>query len=210
MDADFSVELGPPTEEATLELPWDSGSAEGPRYLDLKHQPEMLPFVVEVTQYPELGEFLKMLNSNASLFETAKCDVWVTDDLTEAEQIYGAECKLGSYVDLVFSEDEAEARFSFFRHEELARSLVELLKRAPEIPASAEIIVRRCFYHQAEASVPRANASLPEVRSGFYLTLYLLAYGDDEDDARQPWQVALQLVGNAILQLSATAKQRPH
>jgi hypothetical protein len=219
MDADFSVELGPPGEDATLELPWDSGVARGPRYLDLKRQPELLPLVEEAVRYPELAEFLKTLNSRTSAFTTAKCDVWSTDQLNEEEQIYGAEWKLGSYVDLVFAEEHARDRFSYFRHEELARALAMLLKKAPELPAACEVIVRRCYYHEvplpSAASGKAASRGVPStaqaghetrLQSGFYLTLYIFGYGDDEEAARERWAVALRLVANALLQLCASLR----
>jgi len=63
------------------------------------------------------------------------------------------------------------------------------LKKAPEIPAAAEFLIRRCFYHSG-----------PEVHDGFYITFYLLGYGDDEKQAHQRWAIALKLVENAIRQ----------
>jgi hypothetical protein len=155
----------------------------------------LLQFVPEAVQYPELGQFLRALNSEDSVFETAKCDVWLSDELSEAKDIYEAECKLGSYVDVLFSDTEPEARFSFFRYEDLARSLVNLVEHAPEIPASAEFIVRRCFYHSS-------GARDEDVSSGFYLTCYIFGYGNDEEEARQRWATALQLAAAALLQLS--------
>ena len=76
-------------------------------------------------------------------------------------------------------------------HEQLARQIADLLKKVPEIPAAAELIIRRCFYQ-----------TVPEVRDGFYITFYLFGYGDDEAQARQRWAIALKLVENAIRQIS--------
>lgn len=205
MDADYSVELGPPSEEATLEFPWDSGLAGGPRYFDLKRRPELLSSVTETGPYPELAEFLRRVNSSASLFESAKCDVWSSDDLGADEEIYG-KWKLGAYVDLVFRREDAPVRFLFSRHEEAARGLVELLKPTSEIPATCEAIVRRCYYHEpaplpdgcrdVEGSIGR------EPRAGFYLSLYLFGYGEDEGEARKHWQIGLQRLAKALLQLT--------
>lgn len=197
MDADFSVELGPPSEEATLEMPWESGNDAGPRYFDLKRQPELLQFVPEAVQYPELGHFLRVLNSEDSVFETAKCDVWFSDELDEAEDIYEADCKVGSYLDLLYDDQNSEARFSFFRHEDLVRSLVRLLQNGPELAASAEFILRRCFYHAS-------GGKSEDVRSGFYVTFYLFGYGNDEEQARKQWAGALHLAAAAMLRLSGS------
>ncbi len=50
---------------------------------------------------PELGEFLAAVNSPASILETAKCDAWSSTEINPEEEIFGAACKFGSYVDLV-------------------------------------------------------------------------------------------------------------
>ena len=185
MDADFAVELG--ADDETLEMPW-TGGAEGPRYFDLKRNPELLCEVEEARRMEELGEFLSAMNSPASAIETAKCDVWFSTEMSPEEEIFGAECKFGSYVDLLFSDEQA--RFSFADHEQFVRKLVQLLKKAPEIPASAEFLIRRCYYHLDQG-----------IRDGFYITFYLLGYGDDEAQARQRWAIGLKLVENAIRQI---------
>src|ERR1700733_174846 len=110
------------------------------------------------------------------------------------EEIFGAAVKFGSYVDLLFSLEDS--RFSFSQHERLATRCTQLLKKVPEIPAALELIIRRCFYHVADA-----------VRDGFYITFYLFGYGDDEEQARQRWAIALKLVENALRQISVEAGQ---
>ena len=76
----------------------------------------------------------------------------------------------------------------------MVKRTTQLLKRVPEIPAAAELIIRRCFYHVTGG-----------IRDGFYVTFYLFGYGDDEPQARQRWTIALKLVENAIRQISAEA-----
>jgi hypothetical protein len=209
MDADFSVELGAPNEEATLELPWDSGVAQGPAYFDLRRQPEMLPFVDEAVNFPELGDFLRSANSRHSIFQTVKCDAWSTNDLVEEEEVYECEWKFGSYVDLVFAEEHTAERFSFFHHEELVRSLVLLLKKAPDISAACEAVVRRCYYHDGPPDAPPdVSQGGSGLHSGFYITLYLFGYGDDVAEARERWGVAMRLAAAALLQLSAAGRKQ--
>ena len=116
---------------------------------------------------PELGEFLAAINSPAGILETAKCDAWSSTEINPEEEIFGAACKFGSYVDLLFSQESLTLLFP--EHEQFARRVTQLLKRVPEIPAAAELIIRRCFYHVAD-----------EIRDGFYITFYLFGYGDDE------------------------------
>lgn len=183
MEADFSVELG--RDDPALEIPW--AAENGPRYLDLKRNPELLSELEEGQRFPELHGFLRFLNSPSSILESAKCDAWASDQIHPEEKIFGAAWKFGSYVDLLFS--DRQARFSFDEHERFARRVIELLKHVPEIPASAEFMIRRCYYREGADS-----------RDGFYITLYVLGFGDDAEQARQQWSIGLKLVENAIRQ----------
>ena len=194
MDADFAVELGPDAD--CLEIPW--GPTDGAiRYYNLRTQPELLLNVEEATRNHELGEFLSGTNTDHSIVETAKCDTWLSKEITEAEQIYGVPWKFGSYIDLIFV--EAAPRLSFGRHEELAQKLTVLLGRAPQVSAAAEFVIRRCYYH------PDGDPDVSD--HGFCITFYLHGYGDDEDEARQRWAIGLKLVQNALLQLSAAYRR---
>jgi hypothetical protein len=186
MDADFSVELGP--DDETLEMPWTAGD-NGPRYYDLKRHSEYLSSIKEVLSAPELGSFLTNLNASVSPFETAKCDTWSTTEMSPEEDIFSAAHKFGCYVDFLFSEEAC--RFSFSAYEQFAKDLLKLLQKAPEMPARAEFLIRRCFYH--------TNS---KVRDGFYINLYVFGFGADESQARQRWAIALTLVENAIRQVS--------
>jgi len=195
MDADFSVELG--ADDEALEFPWTSPDG-NLRYYDVKNQADLLLYISEANHYQELGEFLSCANSANSLFLTAKCDVWLDEELQEAEAIYGAKLKLASYVDILFADpSDSGPRFEFERHERVADRLVQLLSRAPQISVAAEFIVRRCYYHSAEEPV----------RPGYYLTFYCFGYGDDAEEARKRWGIGMNLVQNALLQLSAEVRR---
>ena len=61
-------------------------------------------------------------------------------------------------------------------------------------------MVRRCHYHPGTAGAEVADTAQED---GFYLTFYLFGYGDDEDEARRRWGIALKISENALLQLSA-------
>jgi hypothetical protein len=192
VQADFAVELG--ADDETLEMPWAAEEG-GPRYYDLKNCPEHLLNLPEAVEVPELREFLSKVNSSRSLLETAKCDVWSSTEINREEEVFGATHKFGCYVDLLFSDEPK--RFSFSEHEQLAKRLAQLLQRAPEIVASADFLIRRCYYcRQGEIH------GHEEIRDGFYITFYLFGYGDDEIQPRQRWAVGLKLVQNAILQLT--------
>jgi hypothetical protein len=105
------------------------------------------------------------------------------------EEIFGAAFKFGSYVDLLFSPENL--RNSLAEHEQFAKRVIQLVQGVPEIPAACEMLIRRCF-----------DLSEDETREGFYITLYVFGYGNDEAQARQRWAIALKLVENAIRQVS--------
>jgi hypothetical protein len=203
MDADFSIELG--REDPVLDFPWKD-SAGKLAYVDLKRHPELIARIEEAEKFPELKEFLRVMNSARSMVETAKCDAWATTEMSPEEEVYDASHKFVSYVDVVFSNidvresslrqsslREPSLRESLPAHEQFARKLVELLRRVPETPSAAEVCVRRCYFGEDGG-----------VREGFYCTLYVSGYGNDSASARQNWTVALKLTGNAIVQLSAS------
>jgi hypothetical protein len=187
MDAGFSIELG--REDPVLDFPWTDPAGKL-AYVDAKRCPELIASIEEAEEFPELGEFLRVMNSPRSMVETAKCDAWATTELSAEEDVYDATHKFASYVDVVFS--EIDVRQSFSLHEQFARKLVELLRRAPDTPSAAEVCVRRCYFGEQDG-----------VREGFYCTLNVSGYGNDGASARQNWVVGLNLVRNAILQLSA-------
>jgi len=195
VQAGFSVELG--ADDPTLELPWKS-SDPTIQYYDLKSHPELLAQIVEAQENEPLAEFLTAINSPHSLVQTAKCDTWSSQQMDVEDEPFRAAFKYESYIDLAPVADGP--RHSFAEIEDLGRKLARLLQRAPEILASAEFVVRRCYYHPEAEPAP--------AREGFYLTFYLSGYGEDEPQAQQRWSIALQLVANALLQLSAAESAR--
>ena len=187
MDADFSIELG--REDPVMDFPWKDPAGKL-AYVDVKRRPELMASIEEAEKFPELAEFLRVMNSARSMVETAKCDAWPTTELSAEEDVYDASHKFASYVDVVFS--EIDARLSFSSHEQFARKLVELLRRVPDTQSAAEVCVRRCYFGEDSG-----------VREGFYCTLFVSGYGNDEASARQNWDVGLKLMGNAVMQISA-------
>lgn len=188
MQADFSVELG--ADDATLAVPWSDPEGRC-QYFDLRKDPSAIAKVEEAQTFSELREFLGAVNATASNLQSVKCGAWFSEDINEEEAIFGANCKFGSYVDLIFHRTEPQNSFPL--HEAFAGRLVELLKRAPEMPALFEVILRRAHFEDSPGSV----------REALYFTMYVFGFGDDEQDARQAWGIALRLVGHAVLQMSA-------
>ena len=191
MDTDWSVELG--ADDPALEFPWSSPeSSYG--YIDLLAHPEKLAEIPEAVPYPELAQFLLALNAPSSPWLTVKCDVWFEDELGEAEEIYDACLKMCFYTDLISRDDVA--RFSFEQHEQWVKSLARQLSDIDDPPIACEFIVRRCRYHKDS---PADDGPAP----GFYLTLYLFGYGNDEAQARTRWAEGLQRVTSVLAAFKA-------
>jgi hypothetical protein len=210
MYVDWSVELG--ADDPVLDFPWVLGeesrgeetrgekaihyeiASETPlpgkagtlRYYDLRADPSLVDHLPEAQSSSELRKFLLRMNAAGFPLQSAKCDHWFTREISEEEEIFGAPCKFASYVDLLFTAEESQ--LSFADHEDYAARLCDLLKGAPEMPASAEIMVRRCFY-----------ANHPD-HDGYYLTVYVSGFGETEAQSRQRWSIALTLVQHALVQ----------
>jgi len=198
MQADYSVELG--REDPALELPW--GSENGTtRYYDLKRHPELVSQIPETANAPELAAFLTRINAAGFPLQTAKCDTWFSRELSPEEEVFGASGKFVSYIDLVFAADAVKSteawaiarRLSLEDHEALAKNLCALLKRAPEMPASVDLVIRRCYYHH-ETNPEQSD-------DGFCITTYVSGFGEDEGEARRHWSIALTLVQHALVQV---------
>jgi len=187
MDSDFSIELG--ADDPVLDFPWTDPSGKL-SYFDVKRHPDLIAKIEEAQRFFELADFLKAVNSSRSAVESAKCDVWSTGRGPEEALNHPAH-EVASYIDLVFSEDGR--RRSYETHKAFAEQWAALLRRAPDIAASAEICVRRCYFAPSNMAT-----------EGFYFTLYVSGSADDEQTAQKNWAIGLNLAGNAILQLSAS------
>ena len=148
MQADFSVELA--AGDPTLQVPWSSPDP-GVQYYDLRSHPELLARIPEAAENEPLAKFLAAVNSAHSLLLSAKCDTWSSREMDADDEVFGAACKYESYIDLAPLADGP--RYSFAEIEDLGRKIVLLLQRAPEIPAAAEFVVRRCYYGAAPDSI---------------------------------------------------------
>ncbi|HET9742991.1 MAG TPA: hypothetical protein VFQ00_09580 [Terriglobales bacterium] len=190
MLAEWNVEIG--GDAPVLEIPWESADGRI-QYFDLKRQPELLLRLPEAGASNELREFLQRLNSPESPWETAKCDLWSSQEIEEEEQIFGSPWKFGSYLDLIFADRKKMRDFS--AHERWVQSLARCLRSSPDITAAAELNVRRCFDRREETDV-----------AGFYVTFVLRGYGRDESEARKHWGEALNFALQAIIDSHSSIK----
>jgi hypothetical protein len=156
--------------------------------------------IAEARRHPELSEFLSRMNATGFALETAKCDAWFSRELFGEEDVFGASCKFVSYVDLLFNADNL--RLSLSAHEQLSENVCSLLKRAPEMAAAIEFVIRHCHYHTGDA---QSNS-----RIGFSITAYTTGYGDNQEEALQRWAIALKLLQHALVQVATSRYGKAH
>jgi hypothetical protein len=186
MDADFSIELGP--DAPALELPWRDHDGEI-RFVNLR-SPEpieqQLERIPEVKDSPALRRFLMALNSERSVWQTVKCDLWHAACAAE-ENLYGAGCEQGSYIDLVLAQPSA-ARADLALHMKSARKLAAMLEENEGLAASAEIVVRRCYFH--------SDGNMDESEDGYCLSFFLTGYGSTPEEASSNWEQAMDFAAH--------------
>jgi len=192
VQADFSIECG--ANDECLEIPWASEDG-ALRYVDLRQNPALIADLDEARHFPDIADFLRITNSAGSAFQTAKCDAGFTQELTVEDEPFGTSGKFGSYVDVLFA--SPVARRSLEQNQACVGSLVRLLQGAPEMPAAAEVLVRRCFFADDRTDV-----------DGFYMTCYVFGYSDNEEEARKHWGIALRLLGSALVQISTEREKQ--
>ena len=191
MQTAFYIELDEGDDR--LEIPWADPDDPANRFRDLKAEPGQLDQISEARENPALRRFLAAINAADTLFATAKCDSWQTDEFSPDERgaFPQARTKYAFYVDLVFSRDE----FNFHRehYEQLSRRLIPLLLASPAV-ARAELCLRRCYFRAPQTW-------------GFYLTVFLYGYERDLAEAEKEWAAGLEALQSALLQLSALLQQ---
>ena len=201
MDADFSIELGP--EAPALELPWRDPDGRL-AYVDLRSDPGQIERIPEAQRSPALGKFLVEVNLPQSPWQTAKCDVWA-EAVERAENLYDAAFAQSCYVDLVLAVQYKALRDGLELHERLARQIGQLMEANEALEATAEIVVRRCYFHceiaAEESGDGDCNASADTSDAGYCLTLYLSGYGDCAEAAARSWEQALELASGCMLRL---------
>ncbi len=192
MDADYSVELGPTA--PALEIPWRDPEGRL-QYVELRNDPRSLDRNVaripEARQFPALGRYLIAVNSTGSDWQTAKCDAWL-DETVAAENLYNLGFEQSCYVDMVLAGRATALRCNLEAHQRLARELAQSLETNAALEATAEIVVRCCYFH-------RGNAE--ESDAGYCMTLFLSAYGSSPAEAAECWERAMDFAAECVLRL---------
>ena len=169
--------------DATLEIPWASATQPRLRYVDLKNFPKQIGRLEECRRSASLAALLRAIHSPGSPWRSAKCDLWTTTRLAPDERLdFRLPFKAGGYVDLLFDRVRLNSRLE--PHLRLGRR-IEKAMRPWRLPAQMEIAVRRCLFHPSE-------------RWGFYLTIFVHAYGTSRREARQQWNRAIEALRGAL------------
>jgi hypothetical protein len=203
MDADYSIELG--ADAPALELPWldPEGLLE---YIDLRREPAGIERIVEripeAREFPALRALLIEVNSQQCAWQTAKCDVWA-EAVDAAENLYGAKFAQNCYLDLVLTAQWTSLRESLELHEKLARQLARSLESDESLEATAEIVVRRCYFHREAGAKEFSGTERPMDTSdaGYCLTLYVSGFGSSVEAAAASWERAMGLAAGCLLHL---------
>jgi len=191
MHVDVSQETDPG--DPILEIPWADPDRPATRHADLKRHPEAVLELEECRRYPALGDFLLQVNSAGSAFRTAKSDVWATREMDLDEKVdFGMPCKVASYVDLLFDRAEVNAQVDSYR--QLASS-IEHGARDLRMPAQVELQIRRCIF-------------VLENRAGYYVTIYVHAYGPTPQEAERHWNEAMQSLAGILTVVDREAAWR--
>jgi len=174
MRVEILQELGP--DDARLEIPWASADDPTLAYIDLKTFPDKAEELDECRSRPVLGSLLRAINRPDSLLLSAKCHVWITHELAEEERWdFDFPVKVASYLDLLFDSPDLGANLA--PHLRLAEEIERGMKET-RLQAQMDIAVRRCLFHAEE-------------NWGYYLALFIHAYGATENEAEAVWTLAL-------------------
>lgn len=200
MRVEVAFELGEASEK--LEIPWETSDPDI-RYFDLREDAKSIERLEAARRYPPLRNFLTVVNSADSLFATARCKAWLTQQDPVPGTPSGATAAPGtglepsefaSQVDLVFTPEQFN--FNRSQYASLTGRLVELLTResAPDALRVA-LRVRACHF--------RAPG-----RWGFFLAVFLHAHGATPEQAELRWGLGLARVQQALLFTSRILRQK--
>ncbi len=202
MDADYSLELGPLA--PALEIPWQDPEGRL-HYVELRRDSDSterdvlmgalrmnIARIPEAQQFPALARFLIAVNLPPSHWQTVKCDIW-PDEAEPVENLYEAEFQQNCYVDFVLAGEAAALHPSLEVHQRLARELAQLLEMNATLEATADIVVRRCYFHHI--------GEAEESDAGYCLTLFLTAYGSSPTEAAECWERAMNFAAECVLKL---------
>ncbi len=177
MQADWEIEIG--GDAPVIDACWAG-------FVDLRQFPNQAGELAEVQTFPALGDALISLNAEHSPVWTAKCDVWIVDEVDRFEVDAPPEAAAHAtacYVDLLPRSDQ-QWRFP-------ARAIAS----CKQLCANLHGVPLRCC--RADLVI-RCALIAPEV-SELGVTAYLTACGTSEHAARLQLELALAAFVDAVV-----------
>ena len=199
MDADYSLELGPTA--PALEIPWKDPEGRL-HYVDLRGARFLIARVAdasvgsripEARQFPALRRFLLAVNSPPSPWQTAKCDVWPDEAEACREPLRCRDLSRAAMWTLCSPGGPPLCAKTWKFISGWQKSWRDQLETNEALEATAEIVVRRCYFHR------RADAE--ESDAGYCLTLFLTGYGASPAEAAECWDRAMEFAAACVLKL---------
>jgi hypothetical protein len=148
-------------------------------YLQLKGNAEAVNLVQEAQGWPELQAFLETVNAGSSPIESVGCE----KGFFPGEGEGAPPVKLGSYVDVVFTERALNDRPENFLL--LAGCLANAIEGCEKWRADVSFVLQR-------------NRALVGASMPWGLMVQMKNYGCSEEEARKFWGVTLSRLGSAI------------
>lgn len=150
-------------------------------YMRLKGSAGAVSLIPEAQGWPEMQEFLETINAGASPLESVGCEKGFFAGEEGAPRV-----KLGSYVDVIFTEAGANDRPA------------DVLRLACRLANAIEDCEK--WWGDVSFALQRMRA-LPGASRPWGLELNVKNYGRSEDEARKFWGVSLSRLGEAIAAL---------
>jgi hypothetical protein len=141
-----------------------------------------LDHIPEVNGWPELHHFLAIVNATESPVESVGCE----KAYSPAEVQDGPTTKLGSYVDVIFTDLSLNDRVE--NSLLLASHLLQAVQGCERWWADVSFVLQRC-------------RGVPGTTSPWGLMLHVTGYGRSEEEARKSWGQTIGRLGKAIVDL---------
>jgi hypothetical protein len=146
-------------------------------YVDLKANPELVPTIPEVRDWPELEALLIVLNSPTSLYRSLGCEKsfspYMNDEVPELK------VKLVSYIDIAFIDEEFNKVGASF--EEMMGAYADFAQRQP----FAKYVI-----FDPELTKTRYR---DENVDGWCISVWIGGFGSDEASARSAWRTVIDV-----------------
>ena len=171
-------------EKPALAFPPEEG------FLDLRENPRAIENIAAARQFLPLRNFLTAVNGADSIFLTASV---TTKADSPAAVSAGLAYEFASKTNLVFADQSCD--FDRKRFTDLSLSLKDLLERDSADSVRAVLRVSSCDFR-------------PQNRTGYCLSIRLVAVGDTAQQAELRWGLGLARVQQALLFRARALKQQ--